>query len=808
MKTKLFLFASLVCTLGAQAQVVNIPDTNLRTILLSSSSNNTIAKNLNGNYFSIDSNHDGQIQQSEADQVGALEIINLDTNATGSSPIQNYQGLLSFTNIKNIKIDYWNVPANPFTISNLSKLENLEVSFNNSYPGNASITHSPNLKNLSIKGIYLQNFTNNPAIKNLNIGFTSSNYQNILSTVEGLSSLETLTLEGYPFTSGTTSGTLTLNNHQSLKQVTIRSLGLSSLDVSGSTMLSAVHINMGDTFPGSSPKYFGTLNISACPMITNLNINENSNLTGLIAESSPNLQSIECHSKYLGTLNINNSPLLHSLQLAGNALLLMSNTPSLKDIKITKYTGTSFDATDAVNLENLELGYFEYFTGPINMYGNLQNLTVANNLKLKKLIVDNHSLAQFTCNGMPQLQTLSINAGHFNANSTPFPDFNAEFLQSVSIQNCPVLTAASFDGQQGLKSVVIKNCPLLQNFNHSSSMNNSTNIPVWALKSLEIEDCASLQTVNASYNKLNHLKFKNCQSLQSIDVKKNELAAYEFLNTNHLKTLKLTGNKFTNIDMSTIPSVVSLDAAFNTLQNITGTSSNLKNLSIFSNNLTNLNIHNFPNMDSLIIGRNRMVDADFNGHAKIRMIYEHDPDFIYTNLDIPFANTPNYTKTFNVNNCSNLQLVAFSSSSLEKIYAKNGINEWLSLPYNASNLQYICCDAGQVQNVQDELDMGGITGCTVNSDCNTDNLVLVTSDTPQKTSIKISPNPTKGDLSIISDYKISSIEIYDRQGKIIQKQSGISAQRAQLSIHNIPSGVYIVKIITDKQTLIKKIIKN
>ncbi|MDN3695026.1 T9SS type A sorting domain-containing protein [Chryseobacterium tructae] len=808
MKTKLFLFASLVCTLGMQAQIVDIPDTNLKTFLLSSSPSNTIAKNLNGNYFAIDSNNDGNIQQSEADQVGSLEIINLDINATGNNPIQNYQGVLSFTHIKNIKIDYWNVPTHPFTINNLPTLENLEVSFNNSDPGNASITHCSNLKNLSIKGIYLQNFTNNPALKNLNIGFTSTTYQNVLSTIEGLSQLETLTLQGYFFTSGTTSGTLNLSHHQSLTQVTINSLGLSSLDVSHSNLLNSVNINMGDTFPGSSPKYFGTLNISACPLITNLNINENSNITGLIAESSPNLQSIECYSKYLGTLNINSSPVLHSVKLAGNEVLLMNNTPALKDIKITKYSGTSFDATNAINLENLELGYFAYTTAPINLYGNLQNLTINNNLKLKKLIIDNHTLTQFAINGLPQLESLFISAGYFNVNNSPIPDFNTEFLQSVNIQNCPALANASFNGQEGLKSIVIKNCPVLQDLNHSSSTNNFTNVPIWALNSLEVEDCASLHSVNVSYNTLNHLKIKNCQNLESIDVRRNELTAYEFINTNKLKNLKLTGNKFTHLDISTIPSVVSLDGAFNSLQTITGTSSNLKNLGLFSNHLTTLNIQNFPNLDSLIIGRNRMVDVDFSGHAKIRMIYEHDPDYAYSNLNLPYANTPNYTKTFNVNNCINLQLVAFSSSTLEKIYAKNGANESLSLPYNASNLQYICCDASQIQNVQDELDMGGITGCTVNSDCPIDNLVLATSTAQEKFSVKISPNPTKGNLSISSDQKISSIEIYDRLGKLIQKQSGINAETAQLSIQHIPSGVYIVKVITDKETLIKKIIKN
>ncbi|MDR2236071.1 MAG: T9SS type A sorting domain-containing protein [Chryseobacterium sp.] len=803
MKTKLFLFTSLALSLGVSAQIVNIPDSTLKTILLSSSPGNTVAKNLAGNYFAIDSNHDGQIQQSEAEQVGSLEIINLDENATGAEPIQNYQGILSFTHMKSIKIDYWNVPGSTFTISNHAALENAEISFYNSDPGNASVTDCVNLKNLFIKGISLQNFTNTPSLKNLSIGFMSNTYQDILSTIEGLSYLETLALEGYFYSLGTTSGSLNLSNHQYIKQVNINYLELSSLNLSHCNTLNSVHINMGSTFPGSSPRYFGTLDISGCPLFTNLNINEDSNITGLIAENSPNLQSIVCDSRYLGTLSVNHSPLLQSVTLAGNESLIMNNTPALKTIKITKYTGTSFDATPAVNLENLELGYSDYYTGPVNMYGQLQNLIVNNNLKLKKLIADHHPLTQFTCNGLPQLEQVSINAGYFNPNSSPLPDFNTEFLQSVNIQNCPALTSVSFNEQKGLKSVMFKNCPVLQEFNHSNPDNTTS---VWGLQSLETEDCTALQAINVSYNQLSHLKIKNSPNLQSINATKNALTAYELVNTNNLKNLKLTGNQFNSLDMATLPSVVSLDVAFNSLNTITGTSSTLKNLSVFSNHLTQLNIHHFPNLDSLIIGRNRMTDVDFSGHAKIRMIYEQDPDYAYSGLNIPYANTPTYTKTFNVNNCGNLQLVAFSSSSMERIYAKNGADEWLSLPYDATNLQYICCDSNQIQNVQNEVDMNGLTGCTVNSDCNP-STVLAAAKARETVLAKVYPNPTRGELHISSDTKISSVEIYNELGRMIQSRTGINDYTVTLSIQTALSGTYMVKIVTEKETLMKKIIK-
>ncbi|MBB6332075.1 hypothetical protein HNP24_003067 [Chryseobacterium sediminis] len=76
MTKKVFLFAFLVVSLGMQAQVVNIPDNNFKAKLLSSSPSNTVAKDLNGNYFSIDANGDGEIQQSEATNLSQLDISN------------------------------------------------------------------------------------------------------------------------------------------------------------------------------------------------------------------------------------------------------------------------------------------------------------------------------------------------------------------------------------------------------------------------------------------------------------------------------------------------------------------------------------------------------------------------------------------------------------------------------------------------------------------------------------------------------------------------------------------------------------
>lgn len=86
--------------------------------------------------------------------------------------------------------------------------------------------------------------------------------------------------------------------------------------------------------------------------------------------------------------------------------------------------------------------------------------------------------------------------------------------------------------------------------------------------------------------------------------------------------------------------------------------------------------------------------------------------------------------------------------------------------------------------------------------------VLQTAEAKIDNSITIFPIPTNGEVNINADSKISSIEVYDIQGRIIQKQIGINNQSTKLTIHSNSSGVFLFKVNTEKGILMKKVIKN
>ncbi|MXN91613.1 T9SS type A sorting domain-containing protein [Flavobacterium sp. Sd200] len=111
MKQKLLVILLFISAFTS-AQIVNIPDVNFKSRLLRSSATSHSAKDINGNYFAIDANADGEIQETEA-----LAVYWLNIN-TGS--ISNLQGISSFLNLT-----YLSCYGNNLTTLNVSGLSNL-----------------------------------------------------------------------------------------------------------------------------------------------------------------------------------------------------------------------------------------------------------------------------------------------------------------------------------------------------------------------------------------------------------------------------------------------------------------------------------------------------------------------------------------------------------------------------------------------------------------------------------------------------------------------------------------------------------
>ncbi|KFC23442.1 DUF7619 domain-containing protein [Epilithonimonas lactis] len=611
MMKKLFLWFVFL-SLGLQAQNVAFTDADFKAILLSSSASNTIAKNLGGNYFAIDANGDGEISIGEAAAVSEIKIrpkmITIggyeepDFNEPNS--IMNYEGINNFVNATSIELYRIAMPTNEIIISGLGNLKSFSSGFYNSDPGKVSITNCPNLESLSLSSIELTNGNVIPQLKKLDLNYGTSPTNLFLDKIQSAHLLENLTLSSNSF-HFVPSESLVLNNHNNLKSVNISRIGFDHIDLSHCDQLTSVSVK-GNGY-STNPLQIGTLDVSDCPLLTDLDLmsgsdmSDRSGVSTLIANNCSSLQTILSNSQFLQTLQAKNCPLLSSITLDACTTLETSDVPNLKTISVKRFNGPSFDATPVINLEVLDLNYFTPSTSPfINAFGALKNLTIKNNAFLKALNLNNQLISDLDISGMQSLETLSASVG-FSYSGDPQPNFSTDFLHHLNAQNCTNLKDVNLSGQSGLIEASFANDVSLQRFEFLPAPFSGGG----AIEKLNFENCSAITEIVASQSKLDQLNIKNCISLKNVYADNNQLENLSFDNTPKIEELHLSKNKFAALNISSLENLKLIYVDNNKL-NILDASNN-KNLEVIA-------LLNNPNLESLFIknGKNQYIE-EFGG---------------------------------------------------------------------------------------------------------------------------------------------------------------------------------------------------
>ncbi len=73
--------------------------------------------------------------------------------------------------------------------------------------------------------------------------------------------------------------------------------------------------------------------------------------------------------------------------------------------------------------------------------------------------------------------------------------------------------------------------------------------------------------------------------------------------------------------------------------------------------------------------------------------------------------------------------------------------------------------------------------------------------------IRLYPNPCTDNICIeLADYKNTSVEIRNLEGQLL-KRDNLQIENKQIDVHNLPIGVYVIKVINDNGITTKKLIK-
>ena len=123
MKNIYFLLLAFSLFITANAQIVNIPDANFKAKLLAANTTNRNAKNLLGDFFKIDANNDGQIQETEA-----LNVSYLDVSTFSLSTIADLKGIEKFKNLTSLDCSRNKLAS--LDVTQLVKLTSLYCNYN------------------------------------------------------------------------------------------------------------------------------------------------------------------------------------------------------------------------------------------------------------------------------------------------------------------------------------------------------------------------------------------------------------------------------------------------------------------------------------------------------------------------------------------------------------------------------------------------------------------------------------------------------------------------------------------------------
>ncbi|CAH0335934.1 hypothetical protein FVB9288_01599 [Flavobacterium sp. CECT 9288] len=365
MKKIYFLLITLVSLTTVHAQIINIPDANFKTKLLQANTTNTIAKNLSGNFFKIDSNNNGNIEDAEAKQVSVLYL--------QASSITSLEGIQYFININQLNCSTNRLAT--LDLTTLVNLKSIECSFNNlTY---LNVNHLVQLETLNCRWNQIVNLDVSN-LANLRI-FTCDNNK-----------LTSIILGNHPKIS---SFDCTRNNLSSLNLSSMSNLRILICQYNYLSTLNVNHMVNLDTLLCGSNYYLAVLDISNLTKLRQLNCDYNS-LKSLNVSNLPNLYILFCNNNLISNLDISAIKGLERFSCANNQIanLVVGSSPYNKlfdcsNNKLTSLDLNNYKLVEDLNCSNnllkslyLKNGFFE------------QNINYSGNSNLEYICIDENEL--------------------------------------------------------------------------------------------------------------------------------------------------------------------------------------------------------------------------------------------------------------------------------------------------------------------------------------------------------------------------------------------------------------------------------
>ncbi|MFD2891065.1 T9SS type A sorting domain-containing protein [Flavobacterium chuncheonense] len=857
----LFLFATALF----QAQIVNIPDVNFKTKLLQANSNLQTATDSNNNNIKIDLNNDGEIQESEALLVYGLKVpySNI-SSATGIEAFENLRKLeignnaLSSLNVSNlINLNYLACNNNQITSLNLSNLTTLtflnarsnqlmQLDLSNLALMEYLYCQSNNLTTLSLNSAanYKKIYCGYNAITTLAVNTFNQlidlycEYNSLGSlNVTGLSNLENLSCSGNQITA------LDLSTLFALKNLKCGVNQLSVLDLNGPIALLSL---------GCQSNLLTSVDLSPLDYIQELLIGNN----GLAALDFTVLTSPEE---------------LVTLQFCGGVQTSMdvSVFNNLQSVVLLNTNLTSFDISNNIYVENvnaLNNPYLDYLNLKNGALGYLslylcQNLDFVcadtDKIQMVQSELNSNGLTSTVCNAYCSFTPGGVYntiTGHaqFDAdgNGCDVGDSMTRYVgMKLSYNNVPS-DSSCYTNTQGIYKYYTQTpgsyqmVPLLEHPSYFFVNPIASNVVFSSINS-------TVTTQNFCLEANGIKKDLEVVVEPIVPAQPGFNAVYKvvYKNKGNQTMSQLDGVSFSyNPDLMTL---VSCSVPFSSQTN--GLLKwNFANLEPFESRsiIVELNVNsaaavNPVAVDDILIfnvnvypqaGDETVADNSFSYNQKVVSSYNPNdvyciegtiapPSLIgdYLHYVVNFENTgtatvENIVVQLQVNplqfDINTLQLLESSHDAVIRV--KNNIIEII--------LQSIYLDTGGHGNIL--LKLQSQETLDVNDSVSKKATIYFGYDAPLSTHVEstifqnlasemfvgdkkitIYPNPVSDFINISADETISSLEMYDVQGRLVMVKK-IDAEKVSFDVERFSKGIYFIRVVTPKYKYVEKIIIN
>ena len=353
-----------------------------------------------------------------------------------------------------------------------------------------------------------------------------------------------------------------------------------------------------------------------------------------------------------------------------------------------------------------------------------------------------------------------------------------------SLNNDDEIQLSEVLGVQGLRvwSQNIVSVEGIENFVNLTHLDVTFN----DIETMDISALTNLTDLLCYGNELTALDISNNLSLENLYCNENQITELDVsLNTN-LKNFECYINLLTDLDVSSNVNLETLNCSQNQLSEIDVTNNPLLIwLLASSTNLSDLDITNNPLLESLIVDNNNLLSIDLSQNPNLASVY------LSNNLlsEIDISNNPDVFELIVQNN--NLINANIKNGTAFMTYSGFFMNP---------DLEFICADVFEIDDVQAELDLLGYTETQVSDICDLSVDDHIVSQT------KVFPVPFKDRLFIQSEDGIKQIAIFNSNGQKVLEKTSFSSD-SYIDTNMFSDGFYIIRIETFKGVYFKNIIK-